>query len=124
METDYNKFSEIYDLVYDFDYDIDFYLGRARKAGGDILEVGCGTGRISLPLARAGIRVIGVDNSSGMLELAREKLAGEDEKIRERVEFIQSDVRELDLGRSFNLIAFPFNSFMYLYTPEDQVRAL
>jgi ubiquinone/menaquinone biosynthesis C-methylase UbiE len=124
MQTDYDKFSEIYDLVYDFDYDVNFYLRRARRAGGRVLEIGCGSGRISLSLARSGIQVTGIDNSTGMLALAREKLAREDERIRERVELIESDVRELDLGRRFDLIIFPFNSFMYLYTPEDQTRAL
>jgi SAM-dependent methyltransferase len=124
MQTDYDKFSEIYDLVYDFDYDHNFYLRRARRAGGRILEIGCGTGRLTLPLARSGIDVTGIDNSPKMLALAREKLGREDPRIQERVELLEADIRELDLGQMFNLVIFPFNSFMYLYTPEDQVRAL
>jgi SAM-dependent methyltransferase len=124
MQTDYDKFSNIYDLVYDFDHDVNFYLRRVKRAGGELLEIGCGTGRVSIPLARAGMKVTGIDNSPGMLKLAREKLAREDDLVRKRVEFLEMDVRAIDLGRKFQLIAFPFNSFMYLYTPEDQVNAL
>jgi len=124
VHTDYDNFSRIYDLVYDFTDDVDFYLRLAKRFPGRVLEIGCGSGRITLPLARAGLEVTGIDNSSNMLELAREKLAREDDPVRQRVELVFADVRELDLGRRFNLIIYPFNSFMYLYTPEDQVRAL
>ena len=55
--------------------DVDFYVGEARRAGGPVVELGVGTGRIAIPTAAAGIRVIGVDSSRGMLDVLAERAA-------------------------------------------------
>src|SRR5207248_7795484 len=58
--------------------DVDFYVEEARRSGGPVLELGVGTGRVAIPIALAGLRVVGVDSSEGMLEVAAERaeLAG------------------------------------------------
>jgi ubiquinone/menaquinone biosynthesis C-methylase UbiE len=72
---------DFYDLRIEGDYrpisgDVPFYLRQARKTGGPILELACGTGRIAIPLARAGFEVVGLDKSRAMLRIARAKAGG------------------------------------------------
>jgi SAM-dependent methyltransferase len=94
--------------------------GKGKKAG-EILELGCGSGRTLLPLARDGWRVTGVDASKTMLDRCRARL----ERVRDaRVELVQADFRALALGRRFPLVICPFNAFMHLYTREDVERFL
>lgn len=101
--------------------DLSFYLERARRAGGDILELACGTGRVAIPLARAGFRVTGVDLSPHMLARFREKLQRESEDTRSRVELREADMTDVELGRTFALVIIPFRSFQLL-TEEDRAR--
>src|SRR5256885_15655688 len=64
----------LYDILFDgFDYGLDFYLELARSAGGPVLDVACGTGRVLLPCLQAGLDVGGVDPAAGMLTVVREK---------------------------------------------------
>ncbi len=95
--------------------DIPFYLRQARELGGDALEIACGTGRITIPLAEAGIKITGLDLEEGMLRQARAKAA--EKGI--AVDLVQGDCRRLDLGRKFNLVFFPFNSIAHLHDPES-----
>jgi SAM-dependent methyltransferase len=104
--------------------DVDFYVGLARDAGGPVLELGVGTGRIALELAEAGIEVVGVDISAAMLARAKERLAKEPQRIRERISLMEGDMRELRLGRRFPLVIAPFNALQHLYDDEDIERAL
>ena len=72
--TDQAKWADRYDWLYSWrQADIRFYIEEAQKSGGPILELGCGTGRISIPIAKAGIEVVGIDISKPMLDLARSK---------------------------------------------------
>ena len=96
----------------------------AARCGSPILELGCGSGRLLLPLARQGYDVTGVDVSRAMLDLARQKLAAEVPALRGRVTLVQQDMRWLALGRRFNLAFVAINSFMHLLTPGDQLAAL
>jgi len=104
--------------------DVEFYLGLARAAGGPALELGCGTGRVLLPLARAGIDATGLDLSRSMLDVAAERLGKEGGEVASRVTFIHGDMTAFDLGRRFGLVYIAFRSFMMLTTPEEQRRCL
>lgn len=104
--------------------DTDFYVGEARKVTPPVLELGCGTGRILLPMAQAGVDVVGLDSSRRMLEIARRKIEAEDGVVRDRIELAEGDMRDFDLGRRFELAIIPYRAFLHLMTPEDQRRAL
>jgi len=102
--------------------EVEFYLALAREAealGLRTLEIACGTGRIAVPLARQGVRLVGLDGSSAMLARAREKSAGLD-----TVEWVEGDMRSFDIGESFGLVIIPAGSFQLLLTTEDQLACL
>jgi len=101
----------IYDLEYaDHDEDIDWYVRMAQRARGLVLDLGCGTGRLTLPMARAGASVIGVDRSPEMLRTLGDKLRLEDPDVRIRVRYKLGDFRDLDLQQRFALVLLPFNA--------------
>jgi SAM-dependent methyltransferase len=104
--------------------DIAFYVALARKARGPVLELGAGTGRITLQLARAGVEVVGVDRSRDMLARARQRASSLPAAARSRVAFRCGDMRSLRLHRRFALVLAPFNLFMHLYTRRDFERAI
>lgn len=104
--------------------DVDFYVKEARRIGSPILELGCGTGRILLPLARAGVQVIGLDVAGELLAIARRKLAVASPAMRRRVSLIRADMRAFALGRRFRLAIVPYRTFQHLLTPVDQEQAL
>jgi ubiquinone/menaquinone biosynthesis C-methylase UbiE len=115
---DYEKLARFYDLEHaDLTADLVFYLHFARQAGGRVLEVGCGTGRLSLPLVEAGIEVTGVDSSPAMLAQARRKLG-------DQVPLIEGDMRTVTLPDRYALIIVSINTFMHLLTTADQLAAL
>lgn len=123
-DANYDVDWEFYDPFYADVDDADFYLGLARRYGGPVLEAMCGTGRVLLPLARAGIEVTGIDSSEAMLAAARKKLSAEPPDVQERVKLVKADVRNLDLGTRFNLVLVPFSSINHLLTPRDQDSAM
>lgn len=114
--------------------DLNFYLQTALELGGPILELGCGTGRITLPLARAGLEVVGVDSSEEMLERALDKLSTQSDDVKRLVDLGYGDIRSLRLEgarkrknaetRRFRLIISPFNVLQHLYTLDDIERCL
>lgn len=104
-------------------HDTPFYLALAREAaahGHAVLELGCGTGRVTLPIAREGIDAAGLDNAEAMLAIARRKAAAEDLYVT----WVKADMRDFDLGRSFGLIIIPYRSFLHLLTEADQAACL
>src|SRR6201987_5608031 len=88
--------------------DLAFYERIAREAGGPVLELACGTGRITLPLAKAGLHVTGVDRSEAMLTIARRKLAALPASVQERLNFVNQDMSALDLGGALASSSCPF----------------
>ncbi len=100
--------------------DVPFYVEEARESGGPVVELGVGTGRIAVPIASHGIRVIGVDSSAGMLEVCAERaaLAGVEVDLR------LGDLREPPVDERVPLVICPFRSFLHLRTDEDRRRAL
>lgn len=121
MSTDYDSWADIYDDVYSFaDYDINFYLQKASDIKGNILEIGCGTGRITIPLMENGANITGIDSSQRMIERLQTKIATS--KI--PIKIIRQDVRTLELAEKFSLVIFPYRGFQSLLTVEDQIKAL
>lgn len=119
--------AKLYDGLFDnFTEDIDFYVNLGRKVNTPILELGCGTGRLTLPLARAGCKVVAIDRQQDMLNILREKLKKETREVRGNVQIIKEDVRELKypFDFKFELILLPFNLFLNLVTQKDQLNTL
>jgi SAM-dependent methyltransferase len=104
--------------------DVAFYVDEATRSGGPVLEVGCGSGRILLPTARAGVDAFGIDLSPHMLAVCRERLRAEDAAVRARVALMQADMRDFSLGRTFRLATIPFRAFQHLTTVADQIACL
>jgi SAM-dependent methyltransferase len=100
--------------------DVPFYLAEAKKSGGPVLELGVGSGRIAVPIAAAGIEVVGVDLSAGMLEVARERaeLAGVPIDLR------LGDMRDPPVDGTFPLVIVPFRSLLHMETDDDRRAAL
>jgi len=114
----YEKLARFYDLQHaDLTADLIFYLHFARQAGGPVLEMGCGTGRLLLPLVEAGIEVTGVDTSPTMLALARRKLG-------QRATLVEGDMRKVELAGRYALVIVSINTFMHLLSTADQLAAL
>jgi SAM-dependent methyltransferase len=104
--------------------DVAFYREAAREFGDPILELGCGTGRITMALAEAGKRVTGLDLSERMLERAVKKRAAYRVEARERVHLVQGDMAGFDLGEKFRLIIIPFRPFQHLLEVRQQMDCL
>jgi len=123
---EYDPVAEYYDHVPDYRNrkDVSFFVELAQKINGSVLEIGSGTGRILIPIARKGTSVTGLDNSETMLELCRNKLKKEPKEVRKRVKLLHEDMRKFDAGVEFNLIISPFRPFQHLLTVEDQLSCL
>jgi SAM-dependent methyltransferase len=104
--------------------DVQFYLQAAREFGDPVLELGCGTGRITMALANAGHCITGLDLSERMLERAAEKRSTLPREARERVHLIQGDMTNFDLGDKFRLIIIPFRPFQHLLEIRQQLDCL
>jgi SAM-dependent methyltransferase len=102
--------------------DAPFYLEEAKGAGGSLLELGCGTGRLLIPLLSTGLDVTGLDASAAMLEVAKRKREHLAPELASRLHLHQGDMSEFELGRQFALILIPFRSFQLLLSPEAQRR--
>jgi len=107
----------------DLTEDLPFWLELAQQRQGPIVELGCGTGRVLLQLAREGHAVVGVDRSAAMLTRARARLDSRPE-LRNHIELILQDFTALDLKRAFELVLMPFNTFAHLLTRAEQSAAL
>ena len=118
--------AQLYDQVipYRDRPDVKLFVEAAVESGGPVLEVGCGTGRVLLPTARGGVSITGLDMSEHMLDVCRAALKDETPEVQERVNLVQGDMRDFDLGRKFALITTPFRPFQHLITTEDQVHCL
>jgi SAM-dependent methyltransferase len=104
--------------------DVAYYVALARAHGGPILEYGCGAGRLAIPMARTGAKVVGVDHSDAMLAALDAALAREPAEVRARVASKRGDMREVRLARRFPLVLATFNTFLHLYEREDVERFL
>jgi SAM-dependent methyltransferase len=119
-------FGALYDAVplYAARADVPFYVAEGVQAGGEVLELGCGTGRILLPIARAGTPITGLDASRAMLERCRANVSLEPAAVRKRVTLHEGDAGTFDCRRRFPLIIAPFRVMQHLVTIDDQLRFL
>jgi len=97
-----------------------FYVEEARRGGGRVLDLGCGTGRLTILIARAGIEIIGADLSPTMLDTARVKASA----AGVNVHFVQADMRNFDLATQFRVILIAGNSLLHLLTREELMQCL
>ncbi|MDX1615633.1 MAG: class I SAM-dependent methyltransferase [Candidatus Promineifilaceae bacterium] len=123
---EYAAIADLYDHVvpYRDRSDVEFFVEATKAANGPVLEVGCGTGRVLIPTARAGVDVVGLDMSAAMLAQCRARLQQESNETRARVQLIRADMRDFELDRSFNLVTLPFRPFQHLTTVEEQLGCL
>jgi SAM-dependent methyltransferase len=124
--AEYGFTAEFYDQLVPYRErgDIAFWVEMARASGGPVLEVGCGTGRVLIPTARAGIIIVGLDLSTHMLAVCRQRLAEEPADVQARARLVEEDMRRFDLGQQFALVTIPFRPFQHLTTVEDQMACL
>lgn len=101
--------------------DVGFYVEEAVSAGGPVVELGVGTGRIAVPTALAGVRVIGVDSSAAMLEVCRRRAlqAG----VSDLVDLRLGDYRRPPVEGRFRLVTSPFRAYLHLHTDEERLDA-
>ena len=132
-ESSYDEiadFGTLYDAIpaYGARADVAFYLEEAERAGASsrVLELGCGTGRLTLPLAQAGHEVTGIDLSPAMLARARAKLAAPPSSVRDRVTLLEGDVSRIELSEtpSFDLVVAPFRVLQHFVAIADQLDVL
>jgi SAM-dependent methyltransferase len=102
--------------------DVAFYVGLALDAGGPVVELGVGTGRIAIPTAAAGVRVIGIDSSRGMLEVCAEAAAAAG--VAELLDLRVGDLADPRVGERVPLVTCPFRAYLHLHDDESRVRAL
>src|SRR3954464_13548808 len=119
MSSPYDAIAELYDpWSASVVEDVGFYLGEARRSGGPVVELGVGTGRIAVPIAADGIRVIGVDSSRGIRYVCarRAVLAGVGVGLR------VDDLREPPGRERVPLVICPFRSPLHMQTDDDRRR--
>ncbi|MBA3543731.1 MAG: class I SAM-dependent methyltransferase, partial [Chthoniobacterales bacterium] len=101
LNTLYYEAPELYDALYGTsEFDLAFWKKHAVSANGPVLELGCGSGRLTIPIAKDGIKITGVDRALPMLKLAREKTKAAEVTVR----LILDDIRAVDLMSRFKLI--------------------
>ena len=122
----YAALSRYYDLENaDFTEDLEYWLDLADEHGDPVLELGCGTGRVLLNLARRGHAVTGIDSSPDMLARLQAKLgAASGQHMAAVPHIVQASLEDFELAQRFGLALMPFNTFMHLLTTEAQLAAL
>ena len=120
----FDRFAPFYDHDYRDQVDDLLLIEEiAQECGGPVLELGCGTGRVALPLLAAGLHVTGIDISPALLELARTKIS--EQGATGHAKLVEGDMRAFDLGRSdYSLAICASNTFMHLESQADQSLAL
>jgi SAM-dependent methyltransferase len=121
--SEYDPIAHLYDpWSVSVTEDIDFYASLAVEAGSPVVELGVGTGRIAVPTALAGVRVIGVDRSAGMLHVCRE--AGERAGVADLLDLREGDLRDPPVTERVRLVTCPFRAYLHLTSDDDRLRAL
>ena len=121
--TLYDRIASIYDpWSRSVTEDVEFYVEQALAAGGPVVELAVGTGRIAVPVALAGVEVIGVDSSPAMLEVAR--AAADEAGVSDRVDLRLGDLREPPVRERVPLVVCPFRSLLHMEAEVEKLRAL
>jgi SAM-dependent methyltransferase len=112
---------ELYDQLFDsLDFDIPYWVETAKTAAGPVLEIACGTGRILLPILKAGVAVEGIDASPAMIARLKAKAAAAGLAVRAET----ADMRGFEMGRRYARIICGFNGFAHCETTGDQLACL
>jgi SAM-dependent methyltransferase len=120
-QRDYYDDPERYDAEYGFlSADLEWYRSRVSESGGPALVLGCGTGRVLFHLARAGIRVDGIDNKPAMLDLARSRAL----TIGRDIGLFEADIRDFSLSRRYRAVVAPLNLLMHLHSDRELLECL
>jgi SAM-dependent methyltransferase len=120
LDTDFYDHPDLYDALLPVGAHMPFYVDLARQQGGAVLELACGTGQLTIPIALQGLPIVGLDQSSAMLNVARSRASA----VNARVAFVQGDMRDFSLERDFNLIFVARNSLLHLLSTADLLAAL
>jgi SAM-dependent methyltransferase len=104
--------------------DVELYVELALEHGERVLEIGCGSGRILLPVSRAGVAVTGLDRSAEMLDALRAQIREEPREVQRRISLRRADMRSFRLRQHFGLVLCPFNTVLHLYDRPDAERFL
>ena len=118
--NNYDYIADLYDIYVPATFDIDFFLAETKKASGEVLELMSGTGRVSIPLLEAGVKLTCVDLSAELNAVFENKLR----QMGLKADVYQMDVCELDLHKKFEMVIIPFHSFAHITSPDDQQKAL
>jgi SAM-dependent methyltransferase len=129
MNANYDAHPEIGELydhvpVYRDRKDVAFYVDLCRASKGEVLELGCGTGRILIPAAEAGCAITGLDQSGVMLERCGAHLRKLAPEVRKRVALVEADMTNFSLGRTYELAIVPFRPLQHLVRVEAQLSFL
>jgi SAM-dependent methyltransferase len=119
MSEDFYADPLLYDLMFPAEPYARFYTEEARRADGPVLELACGTGQLLVPIARNGLRAVGLDLSSTMLDAARERARSASAVV----ELSLADMRSFDLGEQFALVFVARNSLLHLHSAEDLISS-
>ncbi len=120
---EYVDYAEYYDQSHIMTKDIQFYLEYAKQTGGPVLELACGTGRVLIPIADAGIRIHGLDLSENMLKIAEKKIS--ERGLNNLTTLSVDNMADFDLAeKNFSMAFIAVRSFMHLYTQREQLQCL
>lgn len=117
---DFDLVADLYDVLVQVDFDLEFWKAESRDAGGNVLELMCGTGRIGRSLVGSGVSYVGVDYSEGLLQRFETKLG----VGLENVKLVLADARSFELAEDFDLIFIGFNSLAEVIAADDKSRVL
>jgi SAM-dependent methyltransferase len=124
MVAEYDSWAQWYDLLHPgLPGEAEFYVMEAARKPVSTLEIGCGTGRIAIPMAMSGVHVTGLDVSRSMLRVCRQRIRSVS-PVKGSLELACGDMRCFDLGRTFQLVVMPYRTFMHCLTVEDQLACL
>jgi SAM-dependent methyltransferase len=118
--NNYDVIADLYDIYVPVTFDIDFFINEAKKSAGEVLELMSGSGRVSVPLLEAGVKLTCVDISAELNAILENKL----KQVGLKADIYHMDVCELDIPKKFDMIIIPFHSFAHITSPTDQRKAL
>jgi ubiquinone/menaquinone biosynthesis C-methylase UbiE len=116
----FDKVADIYDYYVNVLFDVPFFMNETKHTNTPVLELMCGTGRVSIPLLEAGRELVCIDYSQGMLDKFIEKTTDKSYKLT----ILNANVSELSLNRKFDTIIIPFHAFQEIIVKEMQIAAL
>lgn len=118
--NNYDYIADLYDIYVPATFDIDFFVEETKKSSGEVLELMSGSGRVSIPLIEAGIKLTCVDISAELNGILEKKL----KRMGLQADVYQMDACEFELQKKFDMVIIPFHSFAHITSVDDQRKAL